>query len=93
MRWENGRMEHRKIFDADSRRHLVVDDAVQDSGNDAGQDDFDRLHSLLTFYGLVGGSQDYCCEQAILGSMSDMTMYRQVSPLCLQWHRAGEDIP
>jgi hypothetical protein len=37
-RWADGTQG--EIFDADTRGHLVVNDAVQDSRYDAGQDDF-----------------------------------------------------
>ena len=37
-------MENQEVFNTDMCGELVVNDAVQHSGHDTGQDDFERLH-------------------------------------------------
>jgi hypothetical protein len=37
-------MPDRKVFDTDSGRHLIVQNAVQNTGPDAQQYDFDGFH-------------------------------------------------
>ena len=59
---ENGRMANGEVFHADARRDLVMDDAVDDTGENRENDNSERLHEA--------GSNGFALPLALVASGS-----------------------